>query len=142
MIATTREATREDLALPGAEPPAIAGSAPGTIAWTPILIATEYCKGCSLCIGACEKHALALDETRVNVLGYHPVLLVDAGACTSCALCARVCPDCVLTVLAPPKGAKPATLAAAPLATLAAAPLAAAPRVATPKAQKPEGAAR
>jgi 2-oxoglutarate ferredoxin oxidoreductase subunit delta len=91
----------DSLALPGAESPTLAGPAPRT--WIPLLIATDYCKGCSLCLGACAKGALALDETRVNVLGYHPVRLVDPAVCTSCALCARVCPDCVLTVYAAPR---------------------------------------
>jgi 2-oxoglutarate ferredoxin oxidoreductase subunit delta len=39
----------------------------------------------------------------VNVLGYHPIRLIDPAACTSCALCARVCPDSVFTVFAAPK---------------------------------------
>jgi 2-oxoglutarate ferredoxin oxidoreductase subunit delta len=103
MIATARHTTRDGLALPGAEPPASTGPAPGISPWTPLLVATEYCKGCSLCIGACQTGALALDMDCVNVLGYHPIHLVNAVACTSCALCARVCPDCVLTVLARPK---------------------------------------
>ena len=98
--------TREPLALPGAEPPVPAGPAPGSPPWTPLLIATDYCKGCALCVTACDKHALALDMAHVNGLGYHPIHLVDPQACTSCALCARVCPDCILTVLAPPKRAK------------------------------------
>ena len=96
---------QDSLALPGAELPASAGSAPGT--WSPLHIATDRCKGCSLCIGACTKGALALDETRVNVLGYHPIRLIDPAVCTSCALCARVCPDSVYTVFAapqPPRG--------------------------------------
>ena len=92
---------QDSLALPGAELPASAGSAPGT--WSPLHIATDRCKGCSLCIGACTKGALALDETRVNVLGYHPIQFIDPAACTSCALCARVCPDSVFTVFAAPK---------------------------------------
>jgi 2-oxoglutarate ferredoxin oxidoreductase subunit delta len=92
---------QDSLALPGAELPASAGSAPGT--WSQLHIATDRCKGCSLCIGACTKGALALDETRVNVLGYHPIRLIDPAACTSCALCARVCPDSVFTVFAAPK---------------------------------------
>ena len=92
---------QDSLALPGAELPASAGSAPGTC--SPLHIATDRCKGCSLCIGACTKGALALDETRVNVLGYHPIRLIDPAACTSCALCARVCPDSVFTVFAAPK---------------------------------------
>ena len=92
---------QDSLALPGAELPAPAGPAPGT--WSPLHIDTDRCKGCGLCLGACAKEALALDETRVNVLGYHPIRLIDPTACTSCAFCARVCPDCVLTVYAPPK---------------------------------------
>ena len=64
----------------------------------PLVIAEERCKGCEICVAACPKDALALDLGRVNVLGYHPVTLVDAAACTSCAFCARVCPDAVFTV--------------------------------------------
>lgn len=66
----------------------------------PLVIAEARCKGCELCVGACPKDALALDRERVNVLGYHPVALVNAAACTSCAFCARVCPDAVFTVWA------------------------------------------
>jgi len=91
----------DSLALSGAESPVSAGPAPKT--WSPLHIAIDRCKGCELCLGACAKGALALDETRVNILGYHPVRLVDPTACTSCALCARVCPDCVLTVYAAPR---------------------------------------
>ncbi len=95
-------ASQGSLSLPGAAEPVGADrsvSAP----WSPVLIATDRCKGCELCISACTKGSLALDEGRVNVLGYHPVQLVNAATCTSCVLCARVCPDCVLTVLAPPR---------------------------------------
>jgi 2-oxoglutarate ferredoxin oxidoreductase subunit delta len=77
---------------------------PPTWTGTPVLVATDHCKGCELCIAACPPHALALDLAVVNPLGHHPVRLVDAALCTSCAFCARVCPDAVLTVLAPPKG--------------------------------------
>jgi 2-oxoglutarate ferredoxin oxidoreductase subunit delta len=72
--------------------------------WLPLHIATDRCKGCELCVTECPKHVLALDRSRVNALGYHPVVLTDAAACTSCALCARICPDAVFTVYAPPKG--------------------------------------
>jgi len=76
------------------------------VRWTgiPVIVASDHCKGCELCIAACPHHALELDLGVVNPLGHHPVRLVDAVACTSCAFCARVCPDAVLTVLAPPKG--------------------------------------
>ena len=72
-------------------------------AQAPLAIATDRCKGCELCISACAPHVLALDETFVNKLGYHPVRLTDAAGCTSCAKCARVCPDVVFTVFAPAK---------------------------------------
>ena len=73
--------------------------------WMPLHIATDRCKGCELCVTECPKHVLALDRSTVNALGYHPVELTDAAACTSCALCARICPDAVFTVYAPPKRA-------------------------------------
>ncbi len=71
----------------------------------PLVIAAERCKGCELCVAACPKAVLALDRSRINVLGYHPVALTDASACTSCAICARVCPDAVFTVWAAPREA-------------------------------------
>lgn len=72
----------------------------------PIEIAQDRCKGCGLCVDACPKHVLELDESIVNVLGYHPVYLTDAEHCTSCVICARVCPDTAFTIYAPARGAK------------------------------------
>jgi 2-oxoglutarate ferredoxin oxidoreductase subunit delta len=86
-------ADRADPSLPRGAPP------------QPLAIALERCKGCELCITACPHDVLALDVSVVNHLGYHPVRLTDAAGCTSCAICARVCPDAVFTVFAPPKEA-------------------------------------
>ena len=72
-------------------------------AFLPIDVARDRCKGCELCVHACPKHCLALDPGAVNLLGYHPVQLTDAAACTGCAFCARVCPDAVFTVYAAPR---------------------------------------
>jgi 2-oxoglutarate ferredoxin oxidoreductase subunit delta len=69
----------------------------------PLDIAIDHCKGCELCVDACPKGILALDLTTVNRLGHHPIHLTDAALCTSCALCARVCPDAVFTVFARPR---------------------------------------
>jgi 2-oxoglutarate ferredoxin oxidoreductase subunit delta len=71
--------------------------------FVPLEIAIDRCKGCRLCIDVCPRHVLALDESFVNGLGYHPVKLTDPDGCTSCALCARICPDAVYTVYARPK---------------------------------------
>ncbi len=81
------------------------GHAPFPASWSPLAIETDRCKGCELCVTACPKACLALDSGTVNRLGYHPVRLTDAAACTSCAFCARVCPDAVFTVYAAPKEA-------------------------------------
>ena len=81
-------------------------AAPPVRAWSPLHIASDRCKGCELCVTECPKHVLALDRGTVNALGYHPVVLTDPPGCTSCALCARVCPDAVFTVYAAPKGAQ------------------------------------
>jgi 2-oxoglutarate ferredoxin oxidoreductase subunit delta len=66
-----------------------------------ILIDAERCKGCQLCVEVCPQQVLALDETRLNVRGYHPAVLLDS-ACTGCALCALVCPDVCITVYREP----------------------------------------
>lgn len=70
--------------------------------WGPLVIASERCKGCELCVAACPPGVLALDLDAVNGLGHHPIHLVDAARCTSCALCAKVCPDAVFTIIARP----------------------------------------
>ncbi len=77
----------------------------GSPAFQPVLVAHERCKGCGLCVDACPPHVLELDAALVNAMGHHPVRLTDPGGCTSCAKCARVCPDAALTIFARPKEA-------------------------------------
>jgi 2-oxoglutarate ferredoxin oxidoreductase subunit delta len=77
----------------------------GTPSFRPVLVANERCKGCGLCIDVCLPGALALDPTSVNAMGHHPVMLADPGACTSCAKCARMCPDAALTIFVRPREA-------------------------------------
>lgn len=63
-----------------------------------ITINQERCKGCGLCVEACPKKILAIDENIVNSKGYSPVEMTDQDKCIACAFCARMCPDCVITV--------------------------------------------
>ncbi len=67
-----------------------------------VLVRSDRCKGCLLCVAACPQHVLQPSPDR-NSRGYHPVLLVENGAhCTGCAVCALVCPDVVFTVFREP----------------------------------------
>ena len=50
-----------------------------------IHICEEFCKGCDICVDACPKNCLALENGTVAI--------VDAGACTGCGLCELRCPD-------------------------------------------------
>ncbi len=74
---------------------------PDAVPFARLVIATDRCKACELCIHACPEGVLAIDRDHVNVLGYNPIREVAPERCTSCALCARVCPDVVFTVRAP-----------------------------------------
>ncbi len=63
-----------------------------------VSFSTDLCKGCGLCITACPKHIIALDETALNAKGYHPAHVTDAEKCIACAMCATMCPDVVIKV--------------------------------------------
>ena len=62
-----------------------------------IVVNTDRCKGCSLCVVACPQDVIAL-ANKVNVHGYPYVEPVKQEACVGCASCAIVCPDGCITV--------------------------------------------
>lgn len=57
----------------------------------------EMCKGCNLCVVACPKSVLSLNE-NVNVKGYNFSYMANPEDCIGCASCADVCPDACITV--------------------------------------------
>lgn len=64
-----------------------------------IVVNTDRCKGCGLCIAACPKQAIAMADKKVNVSGYPYVEpSAQADTCTGCTSCAIVCPDGCITV--------------------------------------------
>ncbi|OWZ83998.1 4Fe-4S binding protein [Natranaerobius trueperi] len=62
-----------------------------------VIFNEERCKGCELCIDACPKKIIKLDD-KINTQGYHPAKVDEMDKCIGCAMCARVCPDVVIEV--------------------------------------------
>ena len=72
-----------------------------------LLIDADRCKGCGLCIAVCPRQLLRLGD-KPNRPGQLPVVLIEGGelACTSCACCARSCPDLAISVFRPDPSGK------------------------------------
>ena len=62
-----------------------------------IVVDTERCKGCSLCIVACPLDLVSLSK-EVNMKGYEHAQMLSEDKCIGCAACATVCPDGCITV--------------------------------------------
>ncbi|MBO4655582.1 MAG: 4Fe-4S binding protein [Bacteroidales bacterium] len=62
-----------------------------------LVINTEKCKGCEVCITGCPNGVIALSK-KVNAKGYNFLEVVNADACIGCANCAVICPDGVIEV--------------------------------------------
>ena len=61
-----------------------------------VIINTERCKGCGLCVQACPKNCITISK-QSNKNGYFPAVS-DNAHCTGCAMCAIICPDAVIEV--------------------------------------------
>lgn len=62
-----------------------------------IIVDTEHCKGCGVCVVACPFKVIDLAK-QVNGKGYNFAEMANPDECTGCASCALVCPDSVITV--------------------------------------------
>ncbi|UCD51693.1 MAG: 4Fe-4S binding protein [Phycisphaerales bacterium] len=61
-----------------------------------IVIDTERCKGCGLCVSVCPKKVIIISRES-NRSGYFPAQTDDIG-CIACGHCAIVCPDGAIEV--------------------------------------------
>ncbi|MDO4725711.1 MAG: 4Fe-4S binding protein [Porphyromonadaceae bacterium] len=62
-----------------------------------VVVDTERCKGCDLCVQSCPQSVLELNA-KVNSKGYHYSTMVKEDDCIGCTACAMVCPDAVISV--------------------------------------------
>ena len=62
-----------------------------------VVVNTERCKGCDLCVQACPSHVLGLAD-QVNSKGYHFSEIKHEDDCVGCSACGYVCPDACITV--------------------------------------------
>lgn len=64
-----------------------------------IVIDELRCKGCALCTIACPRGLIKMSE-KINKQGYLPAEISeeDLQQCTSCTLCAQMCPDVAISV--------------------------------------------
>lgn len=57
----------------------------------------EICKGCALCVGACPKNILYI-ENRLNSKGFKPAGIREDDKCIGCTFCASMCPDLAIRI--------------------------------------------
>ncbi len=63
-----------------------------------VVVNTQRCKGCNLCVVSCPTNTLSLHPDEVNDKGYHYAYMKEPDSCIGCANCGTVCPDGCITV--------------------------------------------
>jgi len=63
-----------------------------------VIVDTERCKSCGLCVSVCPRKVLSLDESYINTKGVHPAYMLNAEDCIGCGSCGIICPDVAITV--------------------------------------------
>ena len=61
-----------------------------------IIIDTERCKGCGLCVIVCPKNSIVISK-QSNKNGYFPAAATNSD-CTGCCFCAVICPEAIIEV--------------------------------------------
>ncbi len=62
-----------------------------------VVVRSEFCKGCNLCIEYCKKGALK-SSGELNTMGYHCATADAEKECIGCMVCTLVCPEVAIEV--------------------------------------------
>lgn len=62
-----------------------------------VVIDSDRCKACELCVAACPQDVLAMGKT-INARGFSFARVAQPRRCIGCRLCAVACPDAAITV--------------------------------------------
>ncbi|TAL37237.1 MAG: 4Fe-4S dicluster domain-containing protein [Spirochaetes bacterium] len=62
-----------------------------------VVVKSELCKGCSLCIEYCKRGALRTAD-QLNVQGYYFAEADPEHECNGCLVCTLVCPEIAIEV--------------------------------------------
>jgi len=62
-----------------------------------IVVDTEKCKGCGVCVVVCPTKVIGLAK-EVNSKGYNYSYMANPESCVGCTSCGLVCPDSAITV--------------------------------------------
>jgi 2-oxoglutarate ferredoxin oxidoreductase subunit delta len=63
-----------------------------------LILFSERCKGCAMCIHFCPKEILSASD-KVNLLGYTYTKVDNEDECSQCKNCELVCPDMAIKVM-------------------------------------------
>jgi 2-oxoglutarate ferredoxin oxidoreductase subunit delta len=64
-----------------------------------IIIDSEQCDGCKLCLSYCPKELIEISEDKFNSRMLHYAIVVKSEQCAGCRQCERVCPTVSLYIL-------------------------------------------
>jgi len=64
-----------------------------------IIINSEQCDGCELCLSFCPKDTIQKSEDKFNSRMLHYVIVVKPEGCVGCGQCFRLCPTASLYIL-------------------------------------------
>lgn len=62
-----------------------------------VIINTERCKGCRLCVSVCPQTLLHM-STTINRKGYTFPIMDVPKPCIGCRQCAEICPDAAIEI--------------------------------------------